>query len=265
MQAILGGQAATWVIPLESEGGVQLSATGIQYRVTKQDGTELLAKTPLVGYVAGDVTATVTVSALVNTLANATAGRELRMIELFVTTADGIVKVEYSYVIEAEALLAVGVNSFQSYGSALMTAYELPNVEGWNQAVKLNRVNALIAAWRNIGKLHLQDSVVTAMNRLGASQLMPNENVTAMTADEYSTLSLEMRNALSRAQILEADFLLGGDEVGDIRRSGIMSATVGESSQFFRPAKPLEAAVCKRAMRELSAYILSPRRALARN
>lgn len=45
--------------------------------------------------------------------------------------------------------------------------------------------------------------------------------------------------------------------MGDIRRAGIMSATVGESSQFFRTQKPIEGVVCKRALKELTPYVIN--------
>ena len=35
-----------------------------------------------------------------------------------------------------------------------------------------------------------------------------------------------------------------------------MSATIGESSQFFRTSKPYEGAVCKRALKEVSRYLI---------
>lgn len=258
MQSVLGGQEVTWVIPLYTEGGVVIPATAIEYRVIDQGEVEKVARTPLVGFTSGADSASVTVLAAANALA-VQAGRELRMIELFVTTPDGTVKLQYSYVIEAELLLAIGVNSFQGYPSALMVGYELPAVDSWNTASKGDRINALIAAWRNISKLRLRDVEDESMSRIA-----PFNDIAEMTAAEFALLSADMRAALARAQVLEADYLLGGDEVGDVRRAGVMSMTVGESSNFFRPSKPYEAAVCKRAMKELSKYTVPGNARIAR-
>lgn len=250
MQSILGGQEVTWVIPLEAEGGEQLLASAVEYRIVNQDDTELVARGPAT-YAAGQAHVSIVVPAPINALA-VTAGRELRMIELFVTTADGVKKLQFPYVIESEALLAIGINSFQGYASALMVGYELPSIPAWNNAIKSERINALMAAWRNISKLRLKDVSDTSMSRIA-----PFNDIAELTADEFAQLSTDMRSALARAQVLEADYLLGSDEIGDIRRAGIMSATVGESSQFFRPGKPYEGTVCKRAAKELSKYMVT--------
>lgn len=245
MQAYLGGQDVTLTIPLMDAVGEVIAATAVQYRVIDQAETELVAKTTLATFTNGDAEAIVAIPAALNDLGSLMRG--LRVVELYVTTEAGVSLITVEYVIEASAVLAVGVNSFQTYPSAVLVGYELPNLPGWNEASKNERMNALMAAYRNFGKLRLRyiHEEVDEMTRA------------KLSAVQLDALAPEYLACLRRAQVLEADFLLGGDEAGDIRRAGIMSATIGESSQFFRTQKPIEGVVCKRAMKELSGYVIN--------
>lgn len=257
MQAYLGNQDVTLTIPLVSASGEVIDATAVQYRVIDQNEVELVAKTTLAGFIEGDAEVTLTVLAANNDLG--LASRALRVVELYVEGVSGTTLVTTEYVIEVSSVLAVGVNSFQTFPSAVMVAFELPNLPGWNAASRQERMNALMAAYRNFGKLALR--YVTEDSDPMTRVIQPAEwnynDITKMPAQTLAQLPVEYLDALRRAQVYEADFLLGGDEVGDIRRSGLMSATIGESSQFFRPAKPYEAAVCKRALKEVSRYLIS--------
>lgn len=254
MKAYLAGQDIALTIPLTDSDGVALSATAVEYRVSDQNGVDLVAKVALAGYMAGGTDAVVTVLAANNSVG--AARRALRTVELFVTTAEGITVITTEYVIEASATIVIGVNSLQTYPAALLLGYEQPNLPAWNDASKIDRSNALSAAYRNLGRLTLRyiNTDYKDQSRL-VSPINSSYDITKMTAIELAALPVEYLEALCRAQVIEADFLLGSDEAGDIRRSGIMSASVGESSQFFRPAKPYEGAVCKRALKELARYI----------
>lgn len=55
--------------------------------------------------------------------------------------------------------------------------------------------------------------------------------------------------------MIEANARLGGTDVSDLRREGLMSATVGEVSQMFRPSKPLVLPISHRALQVLAGYI----------
>lgn len=252
MQAYLGGQDVSLAISLVASDGSPIEATAVQYRLTNQDEIELVAKVALTSFTAGDDEVIVAIPGALNTL-GASSVRELRVVELYVTCSAGVLKLTTEYILEAEAVLRTGLNSFQTYSAALLAGYELPNMEAWNDASKGNRINALIAARRNIGKLYLRYIAEADMTRLAVP--WESGNVTMLTADQFATLPTDMREAICRAQVIEADFLLGGDPVGDIRRSGVMSSTVGEASQFFRTSKPYEGPVCKRALQELGKYI----------
>lgn len=260
MQAYLGGHDVALTIPLIGAAGEELAATAVSYRVIDQEETELVAKTTLSGFTEGDTEAVVSIPASLNQLGALLRG--LRTVELYVTTESGTSLITTEYVIEGLATLVPGVNSFQGYSAAALVGCELPNLPGWNSAGKNERVTALTAAYRNFGKLRLRyiHDDVDAMTRVITPAEWGSSDITKLNAEQLATLPAEYLACLRRAQVLEADFLLGGDEVGEIRRSGIMSATIGESSQFFRTAKPYEGAVCKRALKEVSPYLIGGNR-----
>lgn len=242
MQVYLGDQDTTLTIPLADKDGNLIEALTCEYRVIDQDEVVLVAKTTLDTFVASDVEATVTVLAANNALG--TAARALRLVELYLTTASGVTTLAHEYIIEAPSVLEAGTNSFQNYPTALLVGYEIPNLPAWSLASKDEKIVALKAAWRNF-------------SRIGLRFLDESIDITKLSKTSFLALNAEYREALSRAQVIEADYLLGGDETGDLRRSGVMSATVGESSQFFRTTKPLETALCKRAMKEIARYIIT--------
>lgn len=253
MQAYLGGQDVTLTIPLVDSTGVDIDATSVSYRVIGQAENVLVAKDVVSTFAAGDTTVSVSVSGDINTLPSGES-LGLRVVELYVKTDIGTIKLEYGYFIEAEEVLAETVNSFQSYNAAMFLAYEMPNIPGWNEATKSDRIAAMIAARRNIGRLRFR-YVFDAYQNI-VDNTMGIADLTLATAQQWNAMPKQFRDAVCRAQIAEADFLLGGQEYGDLRRAGLVSMTVGEAKQFFRPSKPFQGVVCERAMRELGKFVL---------
>lgn len=255
--AYLGGQPITLSVSLLDSEGTVIPALSIEYRVINQAEVELVPKTAVVGFTVGDEQVSVTVPADKNVL-QGTNTLEVRVVEVYATTASGVIKLEGHYFIESEEVLVEGVNSFQPYALSLMLSSEIPNLPGWNNATKAERIVALKRARMNIGQLRFRyvfDAYQNIVdNTLGVADL------TLATPAQYAAFPLQFKEALRRAQILEADYLLGGDELGQFRRDGLMSMTTGEAKQFFRPIKPIEAPVCKRAMRELTKWVLSRHR-----
>lgn len=253
MATYLGGQPVNLTISLLDENGTLIPAMAAEYRLVDQDENELVAKVAVPDFFEGAEEVVIAVTAEHNAL-TAPNLREIRIVELYLTTAAGVVKVDSHYTIEAEQPLVEGVNSFQSYNTALMTAGDIVSIPAWNNATKQERVIALIEARRNIGQLAFRygfDEQNQLEDSLGVN------DITGLSQSEFAALPVTFRMALRRAQILEADFLLGGDEIDVLRKGGLISTTVGEAKQFFRPAKPLEQAICKRAMKELTKWLLN--------
>lgn len=206
--------------------------------------------------IVGQSEVTITVPAENNTLPDG-AVRALRVVEAYFTSPTGTVKVSFEYVIEAEHTLVVNVNTFQTYGEAVLGAYELFGLNGWANASKQDRAAALVAARRHIGQLRFRYLFDAFQDRIENS--FGVSDITMIDAKSWASLPVDFVQAIKRAQIIEADFLLnGGENPVDVkRRMGIVSETIGESSMFMRSARPLEQAVCRRAMKELAKYTVN--------
>lgn len=248
----LENNPVTLSIPLVDEAGNAIVATEGSFRVLNEAGEAVVDTTALT------VTGLTEVSVSVEGASNIVAGsqyRSLRVVELTLTTDAGTVLLQSEYIIEKTEVLAVGVNSFQTYNQAFLLSQELIDLAGWNEATKIQRTNALIRARQNIAQLTFRYQFDKFQDHFEPT--FGVADITSLTPTEFAALPADFRAALSRAQILEADNLLGGDEYGDYRKQGVLSITVGEAKQFFRPAKPLAGPVCRKALRELNKYVQS--------
>lgn len=259
MQTCLSSEALTLAIPLHDENSTCYEATAVEYRIVDQADTELVARVSLAGFASGDTQAVIAIDGAINTIA-AGAYRELRSVELFLTVTTGTIKLTHEYIVEAASVLALGVNSFQGYNAALLTGFDIPNLPKWNDASKSDRIAAMISAWRNIGRLYLryfaeendQSRIIFITSESG--------NLTALTADQFGYLPVLMKTAVYRAQVMEADYILGNDDMDAIRSSGIISRAVGESTDVYVPTRPYAGPVCTRVLKELGRYIVHSKR-----
>lgn len=215
-----------------------IEAIGVSCRVLDINGGVLVAPA-LTDFVPGNADVSVTVLAAINVLASGVI-RDIRKIELTVTSADGTRIISGLYVIEAASPLVVGVNSFQSYEVAELTSIVVPMVDAWTAAAKSSRIAALVMARTHIGQMSFPEAAVGLLN---------------LTALEFAALSTSLIGALRLAQIVEADHILGGNWTEHKRNSGLMSETTGESSNMFRSGKAIELPICKRAAQILTGHI----------
>ncbi|WP_323016473.1 hypothetical protein [Castellaniella sp.] len=228
------------------------SVDSASYRVLDQSGAELLAET-LVD--PADLTAdgfSVTTTASINALP-ADAKRALRMVEIKMRSTIGNIVRTIEYVIEAEHVLVAGENSFVGYGDAVMIAYDIPALEGWNNVDRSVRISALLFAKRMIARVVFRDPV--------ARQPIPD--LQGISQTDWNALPGDFKQTLARAQVLEANEVCGGDPVVDYRRRGIQSITVGEAKNFLQSWKPSDErtmqslGISPAAARELKPYLAS--------
>ncbi|MGV2866471.1 hypothetical protein [Achromobacter sp. AGC39] len=226
------------------------------YRLTDHDGQELIPLTELPEPVAADAeVAVIEIPAEFNSVAPGLV-RELRQVELVLKTPRGTIRQAWDYIVEIAEVLAEHVNSFQTYGQAVMAACDLPNIPGWTRAPKRDRVTALVQARLNLARMRYR--YVYDGNQSILEEVVLVRDLTQITLDEWRALPNDFVTALRRAQVIEADAILGGDEIGDIRRAGIVSKSTGESKHFYRAnLKAIERPICARAMREMSKWVLN--------
>lgn len=205
-------------------------------------------------------TVTVEIPASYNDLA-ADKKRGARVVQVRFTTASGVYETETIYLVEKAAQIERLKNSFVSSAEALMLTRELVNLDGWTNATDDERNAALVMAHANLCKLTYRYSGTESQSRItwGESAETGYTYVTdidEITEDEWNSTPESFRLALQRAQIVEADNFLRGDPVGDKRRAGIVSETIGESSMFFKNVPDVRLAVCREALDYLAGYIV---------
>lgn len=227
--------------------------------VTDEDGDVVHTATP--AFTTGDTEAEITIPASANVLSSGVTGArnvELRL-EL---AAGGYIPVTTAYLIRSATELVVPTNSFQVYGRALAEAAHMTNLAAWGAATPAERISALIVAHSRLVLLGYRawtPEDVDVMNTIAASTeiLIEPKRWPLITAEVFETFPIGFRIALRRAQIAEANYLLSDDEVGDKRRSGIQSETIGESSMFFRMGKAIDTTVSKASLFYLQSYLMT--------
>lgn len=189
---------------------------------------------------------------------DAVSVRELRTVEFRLKLLGGnVVLRKVVYALEPSDVLITGLNSFQTYSEAELVALSIPNMPGWDGADEQARIAALIEARLRINRLQFRD-VSRGQSYLGGEALVGD--LSLLAPREFKNLSARLRAALCKAQVAEADTLLGGDPESERRRSGLVHETVGESAQTWRASKPLELPVSRKALSYLSGFITMSRK-----
>lgn len=172
-----------------------------------------------------------------------TGNAGMRTVVIDYTTEQGAQRRIQRYVLISDTTLTPGVNSFGYFEELLLLAQSMPEQRAFLMAGEYEQQMALQRAWANIGYLPLdrQKLGVTSSSDLDAAALG--------SIDSRALL------ALRRAQIVEANFLLGGNPVEDRRRAGLISDSAGESTHYFRTSKPLVLAACREAVMELKGWL----------
>lgn len=282
MEVFLAGTAVTLVVPLSDRSGNPITATAVEYRVVKHDGTEALARTVLAGFTGPATEATVATDAVINTTAavdptaitfaqlDSVSVRESRTVELFVTTDSGnTILLTRSYGLEPADSLIAGVNSFQSYAQAEMGSLDIPGMTGWAASSELERTAALIEARWRIVQLRfalLNSNMNFGQDNLGyvpegsfptpyTGMFMFNGNLAVLTPRQFVALPPRFLAALRKAQVAQANALLTADPISAKRAEGLILESIGEVRQMYRQGKPLDLPVCKEALRYLSPFV----------
>jgi hypothetical protein len=289
MEIYLAGTPVTLTVPLQDRSGNPINVTSINYRVVNQDGVEVVAQTALSAFAAGSPSAVIEIPSSVNTIVvvpspitsnqiDQFTPREVRTVELFLNVAGNTVMIAKSFALEPADPLIVGINSFQTFSESELVALDIPNIDGWNAATEHDKMAALVDARARICQLNfwlLNSNINWGQDNLnfvpeGAYQspyaaannqlFMFNGNLSLLTPTQYNNLPIRFRAALRKAQVAEADAILGGDPVEARRREGLMLESIGEVKQMYRAGKPIDLPVSKRALQYLSQFVTFSKR-----
>lgn len=247
MDVFRPGQPLTRVLPFRNDLGQALTPISLSYRILDANGVELLATTPIADFDAADGQTSVEVSATQNTLAAGLVS-DVRKIELSIVTSSTTYKVVDRYILESAEALIVQQNTLMTYETAVLLSRQLGDLRGWEGADEARRLSALMRAYDQLVsiayRLEFDDDVVVYE---GAFRDLEH--------DEFAALNQEQINDFRKAQLLQADYLLGGNQTEKDIADGLQSKTVGESSEFYRPRPSLNLVLCRAALQYVGKYI----------
>ena len=175
----------------------------------------------------------------------------MRTARLTATDEDGIKEsVTHRYYLVAPVSLVKGDNSLLSFVDALMLVPSLTNLHGWEGADDDQRKSALQEAYSALGSFILSSRFSMQNNKV-----FPYQYITEYNKLAFENLADRVQKDFQKAQLLHANYLLGGEEEKALRDTGVMSKSVGESTTFFRTSKPLSYGISDRAYRYISRYL----------
>lgn len=240
-QEFASGSGVNVTIPLIDQAGEAFAANAISFRLLDDKGDVILPWQPPQSFVAGSTEVVINIYGQYNTLPEGTPFSG-RVIEIKAVTNSGVRLVTEVYVVVSGVPLAAGTNSFMTYTEAVLLGRTMAGVEAWMGESKSKQVSTLMHAFTNIGNLKL---------RTGKSK-----PITQLTATELFALPIDLLNAVRRAQLIEANYLLTVDtEAAAMREDGVVMMDVGESKQQWRATKPLTLHTCKAVYRALGQWI----------
>ncbi len=258
-QTYTAGSDCRIEVDLVDENGLAIDGTSYVWELLNEEGDQIA--TDVGSLAAGAVTATITVPAAQNTLP---AGVRMggRMLSVVVTDDQGDThSMGVTYLLRANVFLQVPSESGQTLIQAMIMSQGMPPVlmESFRFSSDAEREAALAEAWARLSKISLDPFRDTDVpdSALSEEILSRSFAVNEISKADWDLLPEHFRTACRRAQIIEATVLLGGDPTWENRENGLLSKSVGESSEMFRSRPPAPSALSPKARREVAAYINS--------
>lgn len=269
MAAYLTGSSSTITLDLVYEDGSAIEVQSVTYALYNKADVQLIAPTSVLTFAVGDTFATVTIAGINNTLAVSELS-DVRKLLMFATTPTGeVVKLEKIYIIKSSTELSFMVNSYQTIQEAELTAYNIPNLEAFEFASQSAKTSALKEAFNHLGMMtysvdynYLGGSLdyVTEFNTMTSGSPVSNVGRRTTVVNKINLLppsyiAMLPDNFIAKlrvAQVIEANYILSGDESVDDR---VVTRKVGESTTTWGQNKVLSLSVSKRALESLTGYL----------
>ena len=188
-----------------------------------------------------------------------TGAEGARTVVLRVTTATGAKELVQTYLLTRYAFLQVPAESGMTLSQSEMLASKMAQavLEVWTDAEDRRKQGALREAWNRLSRIPFspwREFEQTPQN-INPALRSGDFALNQLSADEWRDLPIHFREAVRRAQLIEAAVIMDGDPTWDRRQDVLISKTVGESSEMFASKKPAFTTISPKAHREVSGYI----------
>lgn len=262
MNQYLAGTSVNLPIEFNDDDGNPLEVAEVFYRIIDQDGQESVPRTSFdlsqsilsIDSQYNKITPLDIDSLTVEKLGAETIN-EVRTVEFDIVLKNGnTIGHDVSYILYPRERLIVGLNSFQTQSQAMLTASATHDVDAFITSTPAQRVAGLVEARNRICQLSFVDAT------WGQSYLSNGQHVELhrITPRQFDALTERFKAALRKAQVAEANVVLGGgDVIEQMRQQGLTSQTIGETHETYRNVTPLNMLVSKVTLRYLSEFLAS--------
>lgn len=245
MKTFRSDNLVSLTIHLVDNLGVQLDPTSITYKIENESGVAVLGSTQ-VEFSVGDQSVSILIPAELNHL---TTGKlkSLRVVELMLVADDTSVDfIKSTYVITAAEDLALMVNTYQTLNEAKLLMIDMLDAVAIKGASDADMTSAMMMAFERIGRLTFnfggQNGIAYDQTRdvdvSGVVGYRSGSFLNFMSLVEFQSLPPELAVSIKKAQICEADCILGDNPVARKRADGVVSEKIGESTFGFNAENP---------------------------
>ena len=159
----------------------------------------------------------------------------------------------FYYVLSPKQRLIVGFNTFQTLPHAFALSASLSGTFAWQTATRSEQESALIEAKMRIGRFGFTNTGGQANQTAMFSNSITCLN--DITPHEFLLTNINFRQALCKAQILEAVAVLTYDESLDLASQGLIEQTIGETSERYTSTMKAKRSISNKAFSYLTKYI----------
>lgn len=228
---------------IDDEGGI-ITPTQLDYTIVDEFGVEVVS-TANIASIPTTGEATITVQGADNGLSVGVV-RGFRQVILTIVTATDVIVVRSGYIIELSSSLILLNNSFQTYEEAILHSRSLV-LAGWDVANEEHRKAALAQGYDRFGGFNWQFNFTDDTYQV--------KTLDKLTLAEWALLDTRHQHDYRMAQIVQADYHLGGSTIEKDIDDGLQSSSQGEVSQFYRPRATLTLALSRHALQYVGKYI----------
>ncbi len=239
------GQPIEVTIPFKNDSGEVVTPTALSYTIYDEEEAVIAGPiTPVFTASNGEVL--IVISAVQNSLGSGDI-IGYRKVALTITVGANSFVNYADYVLKSDTVLVRGTNSVQTYEQAILTSMEMGPLPGWEKSTDDERKAALLAAYDALGSL-----TYTIMYTDDTEELL---SVRELELADYDLVEPVQIKDFRKAQVAQANYILGGNPTEKNIADGLQSSTIGEVSQFFRPRPSLSLALCRAALNHVGKYV----------
>lgn len=248
-----------------------LDASSATYTIYNARNEEVVTDVPLV-VTQGDLSVAFRVPGASNVL-DPNDRRDMRRVDVTVATTSGLhVTHSKTWILIASFELSTPAESFLPLLEAKLAAIDLLGSEAFlmsddgrrRQALieATSRIRALPFSWRKVngddydGYDRPQNELNVATSPWGRAGQYRFDRIIFddMTEEDYEALPEAFLTALRQACLVEAIAILKGDDVAAARDEGLLSESIGETTNMYRTGRTAQQAITRKSWRLLARY-----------